>query len=132
MNHSAPKSAKWFGLYDDRKIVAILGVIHSPHPINKKMKRVTRMVVLPDYQGIGIGTKFLDAIAAYYSWQGFDFSITTSARNLVQSLCKNEDWALGSYGRAIPSFVASKTSTISMGNRGVNTYSFYYDVKRKQ
>ena len=51
-----------------------MGVIHQPHSINTKIKRVSRLVILPDYQGIGLGTKFLNEMAKYYSKQGCIFN----------------------------------------------------------
>ena len=52
------------------------------------------MVVLPDYQGVGIGYKFLCVIARLYKEQGFDFTIVTSAKNLIMKLSKSPDWAM--------------------------------------
>ena len=71
-----------------------MGVLHQPHSMNAKLKRASRLVVLPDYQGIGIGGKFLDIIAQYYTKQGFDFTIVTSAKNLIMKLSKSDDWSM--------------------------------------
>ena len=54
---------------------------------------------MPDYQGIGLGTKFLNTIAKLYVKQGYDFSIVTSAKNLINSLRKNTYWCLCSYNK---------------------------------
>lgn len=74
--------------------------MHFPHPTNKKIKRVTRLVILPDYQGIGLGTKFLNFIADFYAKQGFDFRIVTSAKNLIYALNRNKKWALQRYEKS--------------------------------
>ena len=76
-----------------------MGVLHQPHPINTKLKRVSRLVILPDYQGIGLGTKFLNYMADYYTNKGFDFSIITTAKNLIQSLKKSDKWCLFRYNK---------------------------------
>ena len=73
-------------------------VIHFPCK-NKKLKKCSRLVILPDYQGIGLGSKFLKEISKIYTDQGYDFAITTTARNLVNSLCKSKDWLLSRYGK---------------------------------
>ena len=75
-----------------------MAVLHQPHGINKKIKRVSRLVILPDYQGIGLGKKFLYEIAKFYHEKGFDFSIKTSAKNLIFALKKDKNWILHSYG----------------------------------
>ena len=85
-------------MYDSDKIVAFIGVIHFPHPNNKRIKKVTRLVVLPDYQGIGLGVAFLNAVAGFY--KDYDFEITTSAKNLIHALNKHTNWRLERYGRS--------------------------------
>lgn len=72
--------------------------MHQPHGINKKIKRVTRLVILPDYQGIGLGTKFLNVIADMYKKQGYDFTIVTSAKNMICALIRSDKWFMVRYG----------------------------------
>lgn len=120
------KSAKCFGLYDENKIIGFMGVLHQPHYINKKLKRVTRLVILPDYQGVGLGVKFLNEIAKYYNKLGFDFSIVTSAKNLISALSRNDKWLLFRYGKQRN--VAKRTSKIDRFRelRKCITASFVY------
>jgi GNAT superfamily N-acetyltransferase len=114
-------------VYDDENIIAFLGVLHQPHGINKKIKRVCRLVVLPDYQGIGIGVQFLNIIARRYTAQGFDFSIITSAKNLIQALRKRDEWVLTRYGAASCSSNKSAIDYKRASMRStVKTASFYY------
>lgn len=104
--------------------MAFIGVIHFPHPKNKKIKKVTRLVVLPDYQGIGLGVAFLKAVAEIY--KGYDFRITTSAKNLIYALNKNKNWRLEDYGR----HKMPKSSLMQKTLRGhVKTASFIYVSK---
>lgn len=69
-------------------------MIHQPHPKHKNLKRVTRLVILPDYQGIGLGYKFLTFIAKQYKNQKYDFCIVTSAKNLIMKLSKSNEWSM--------------------------------------
>lgn len=64
------------------------------HPIHKNLKRVTRLVILPDYQGIGLGTKLLTWLAEYLHERNMDLSINTSAKNLIMSLRRNKNWRM--------------------------------------
>ena len=97
MNGELPSAAVCYGVYDDEKIIAFMAVLHQPHNVNKKIKRVCRLVVLPDYQGVGIATRFLKIIAEHYTKQGYDFSIVTSAKNLIYALNNSNDWLLQRY-----------------------------------
>ncbi len=58
-----------------------------------------RLVVLPDYQGIGIGTKFIKAVAKMVAERGYDVNLTTTTPALVNSLIKDDDWILSRFGR---------------------------------
>ena len=127
MNGELPHAAICYGVYDDEKIIAFMAVIHQPHNVNKKIKRVCRLVVLPDYQGVGIATRFLKIIAEHYTKQGYDFSIVTSAKNLIYALNKSNDWLLQRYS-AENCF--SKKSSIDYKRKSIRknckTASFFY------
>ena len=70
---------------------------HYPHPKVRNLKMCSRLVILPDYQGIGLGIKFLTIIAERYKKQGFVFHIVTSAKNMIIGLNKNPKWRFTSY-----------------------------------
>lgn len=84
-------------MYDKDTIVGFCGVLHQPHFI-KNIKRVARIVILPDYQGIGLGTKMLNAIGNIYVKQGYRFSIVTSAKNMIHALRRSSKWVMVRYG----------------------------------
>ena len=94
MNTELPNASICYGLYDNENIIGFIGVIHQPHGVNKKIKRVTRLVILPDYQGIGLGYELLKFVADLYTKQEYDFSIVTSAKNLIMKLYKSDNWVL--------------------------------------
>lgn len=113
-------------MYDKNKIIGFIGVIHFPHPINSKIKKVTRLVVLPDYQGIGIGTKFLTEIAKHYDELGFDFRITTSAKNLIKSLNRKPMWGIEAYGRnKLPKSMKKEMQKTFRGHVKTASFKFY-------
>lgn len=71
--------------------------MHVPHKI-KNLKRISRIVILPDYQGIGIGTQVVDFFGEYYKKLGYKLSIVTSAKNMIFSLKSNPKWRMSRYG----------------------------------
>lgn len=104
-----------------------MGVLHQPHGINKKLKRVSRMVILPDYQGIGIGYKFLCLVAQEYAKAGWDFSIVTSAKNLIIKLSRSPFWEMRrlSYNKCSSEKSAIDFKRASMRDK-CKTASFMY------
>lgn len=92
------------------EIAGFLSVLHFPHPKAKNIKKVHRLVVLPDYQGAGFGIKFLNEIGKYYKQQKQRYTIVTSAPSLINALKKSNEWNCTRIGRAINK---SKSSTIT-------------------
>ena len=79
------------------EIVGFLAILHQPHGASKKIKRVSRLVILPDYQGVGLGRKFVNALGDLYLAEGYRFHIVTSAKNMIAALKKHPSWALRAY-----------------------------------
>lgn len=57
------------------------------------------MVVLPDYQGIGIGTAFENYTSQIYADKGWRVNVTTTTPALVHALVKSDRWSLFRAGR---------------------------------
>lgn len=117
-------ASKGFAAFLGDNPVAFCAVTHFPHPKNKKIKKVHRLVTLPDYQGIGIGVSFLNEVAKFYTEKGYDFRLVTSAQNLVHALRKNEHWKLVRYGRLKRDRRSKLAKMMQSWDR--NTYSFLY------
>ncbi len=67
----------FLGLLDKAPVV-FTAVLAFPHPHIKKAFREHRTVVLPDFQGMGIGPLFSDAIASLYTSTGRRYFSRTS------------------------------------------------------
>ena len=79
--------------------VGFISIVKFAHPKTKNMYRVHRLVVLPDYQGIGIGGKLLDFIAERYKKSGYRFNITTSTPAIISIFKNNPFWKCKRIGR---------------------------------
>lgn len=128
MSTELHQGAVCYGCYDGENIIGFIGILHFPHPRNKKIKTVSRLCVLPDYQGIGIGRKFLNEIAKIYVGEGYDFKITTSAKNLIAALRKDKNWVMGRYGVSKPTTTKNKNceKMTNTGRFNCKTASFYF------
>lgn len=74
--------------------VAWCSVLHFPHPHVKNMKTIHRLVVRPDYQGLGVGATLLDFVASEYKRKGFRVKITTSLAVFSKSMARRKTWRL--------------------------------------
>lgn len=116
----------------DGELVAHTGII--PFPMHKGVRRVHRFVVLPDYQGIGIGMKFIDKVAQMIRERGERLNLTTTTPALKHALIKDPRWSLARYGRAELNRKSAKEAKYVSGiaaSSSMNrvTYSFYYEPK---
>jgi len=57
----------------DGKPVSFLATLHYPSGSVKKAIRGTRVVTLPDYQGLGIGVRLIDFVASLYKHYGYTY-----------------------------------------------------------
>lgn len=99
LSHSHNNAARVYIATVDDNVCGFCSVLHFPHPKVKNIKRVHRLVVLPDYQGIGIGSLLLNKVGEYVKEKGDRFRITTSSPNLMFSLKRNNDWFCNHIGR---------------------------------
>lgn len=74
--------------------VCFFAVLHFPHPDVKNFKKGHRLVVLPDYQGLGIGHIFSTHIAEMYKKSGYRFIITSSTKSLFKQRQADPRWAV--------------------------------------
>lgn len=89
-------AAQYVGIING-ELVCHTGIIQFP--LRKGKKRVHRLVVLPDYQGIGIGKHFIEAVGEIISRQGYELNLTTTTPSLIYALRKSDKWTLARYGR---------------------------------
>lgn len=102
LSHNHNHAARVFIAQADENIVGFISVLHFPHPKHKRYKKVHRLVVLPDYQGLGIGIKLLELIGDIYLKDNFIFGITTNSPSLIFSLKNNVKFNCIRIGRTSP------------------------------
>jgi len=100
LNHSHNNAANVYIALVNNEIAGFYSVLPFPHPKKKNTYKGHRLVVLPDYQGIGLGLKLRTEIAKYYVTQlKKQFIATTSHPSIINGLKKNKNWILTRIGR---------------------------------
>ncbi|MEE1132097.1 MAG: GNAT family N-acetyltransferase [Caryophanon sp.] len=101
LSHSHNNAARVFVATLNGDLCAFLSILYFCHPKVKNAWRVHRLVTLPDYQGLGIGSRVLDWVAKQNAQQGKKTIITTSNPAIIGNLCKNELWRITRRSRLI-------------------------------
>lgn len=122
MSTEINNSAECYIGYLDDAPVCFFAVLHFPHAEVKNFKKGHRLVVLPDYQGLGIGHKFSTFIADMYKKRGFRFIITSSTKSLFHQRAKDDRWIITRKGRTGESAGMLKGTT----SERKMTYSYEY------
>jgi len=99
LSHSHNNAANVFIATVNDEVAGFISVLHFPHPKTKNLKKVHRLVILPDYQGAGIGIKLLSEVGKIYKKDNFRFNILTSAPSLINALKNNKKWITTRFGR---------------------------------
>lgn len=92
LDHSINPAAHCYVGYWNGEPVTFVGVLHYPHPTTDKFKHISRVVTLPAYQGLGIGTSVLSHVAKQYRKTGHRITIVTSHPGLMKALNRKYDW----------------------------------------
>lgn len=77
MTEEINKSATCFVFTWDNSVVGFVGVIPQPSGYFENAVRGTRTVVLPEFQGLGIGSKITEFVASIYKADGYRYFTKT-------------------------------------------------------
>lgn len=99
LNHSHNDAARAFVATLNGDVCGYCSVLHFPHPKIKNLKKAHRVVVLPDFQGMGIGMIMMNKVGDILHDEGFEFAITTSNPALIFSMKNSKDWECTHFGR---------------------------------
>lgn len=123
MSHNFNKAAHVYICTVDDVIAGFCAVMAFPHPKIKNIWKEHRVVVLPDYQGVGIGSKMTDCIAQMYKEKGCQYVCVTSAPAFIHARSKSKKWIVA---RKPSRLIQGKTYTIKSMSDSRITVSFKY------
>ena len=123
------KGAQCFVAFVDGAPTAFAGVLRRPHPVAKNIMGLSRLVTLPDWQGVGLAFVLSDALGACYRAIDERFHTYPAHPALIRSFDRSPHYAL----RQVPGYAGrsgrttSTTSTISawgFGNRPCAVFEY--------
>jgi len=79
------------------KRAGFLSIARFPHPKAKDIMTIGRIVVVPEFQGFGVGMKLMKSIADLYN--GNRIRITTSLKPFMIALNNSKSWKCVRSGR---------------------------------
>ena len=88
------RAANCFVLFADGEPASFGAMLHRPHPHTNNIKGLSRLVTLPDYQGLGLAMILSDHLAAAYKDLGQRFHTYPAHPSLVRAFDKSANWAM--------------------------------------
>ena len=81
---------------NDKK-VGFISIARFPHPVAKDIMTISRLVIVPEFQGFGLAIKLMNIISDLYF--NDRIRITTSLKPFIEALNKNNIWKCVRFGR---------------------------------
>lgn len=88
------KAAKVFLATIEGQPAAMTAILPFPHPHVKNMWKEHRTVVLPDYQGVGLGNRLSETVGDYLLENGKRFTSVTSHPAMIGYRHKSPKWIM--------------------------------------
>lgn len=98
LSHTHNNAAQVYLAFINDQLAGFISILHLPNK-DKTLKKVHRLVILPDYQGLSIGNMLLNQIGKLYKKNGWRFTIVTSSPSLLFSLKRQKQWICKNIGR---------------------------------
>jgi GNAT superfamily N-acetyltransferase len=100
MSRNLHKGARCYGLWLEGKLTAFCGVLYRPTPGNvrnkfsRKIWGVSRVVTLPDYQGLGLAFVLIETLGAAYRGIGCHFHSYPAHPSFAHSHDRSANWQM--------------------------------------
>lgn len=135
------KSARCFGAFIGDDLVGFTSYLHFPHAFTKNVKIGHRLVVLPDYQGLGIGGRLDDWLGQYLWERGFKYHNSVAHPAMIRYYAASPRWRfvgdrkrskghhITPTGKTAPLRIGPKSNArgkAMLDPRRLNVYSFAY------
>jgi len=88
------RAARCYVLFADGQPAAFAGVLYRPHPTVSDIYGVSRLVTLPDYQGMGLAMVLVDTLGAQYRAIKRRLHTYPAHPALIRSFDKSKCWQL--------------------------------------
>ena len=90
--------SKVIGGFIGDKCVAFSAYQKFPHPKTKNIMHAHRIVTLPDYQGLGIGTRMSEWLGQYLFDRGYRYRIVSAHPAIINACARSPRWQVMRHG----------------------------------
>ena len=121
------QAARCWCLFVDQQPVSFAAVLHRPTNRPTRIKGVSRLVTLPDWQGLGLAMILVDQLGALYAAQGYELRTYPAHPALIRSFDRSPRWKLEKKPGKFSSR-PGETGNAPMGGRPCAVFSYCGEV----
>lgn len=93
MSAQLHKAARCYGLWVNNSLAAFAGILHFPHPKVDNIKSISRLVCLPDFQGLGLAFVLMETLGGAYKAIGYELRAYPAHPSFIRAF-KQSHWSL--------------------------------------
>jgi energy-coupling factor transporter ATP-binding protein EcfA2 len=123
--------AKCFIAHIGDRPVAFSSYIHFMHPHTNSIKMGHRLVVLPDYQGLGIAARFDDWLGQYLADQGKRYRNVVAHPGMIRMYMRSPRWRETTNRRSTRTKPTAKNQKGQLSTRRLVVRSFEYQPPKE-
>lgn len=124
LTNSLNRSARCFALFVGERIAAFSGVLSFPHPKVKNIRRCSRLVTLPDWQGLGLAFVLSDTLGAAYKRLGYRYRTYPAHPALIRAFDRSKMWGLVK----APGKIFNPAGPLNLGGRPCAVFEYAGEV----
>jgi len=94
MSAGLHQGARCFGLWIGGRLAAFAGMLHFPHPKVHDIMKCSRLVTLPDWQGLGLAMVLVEQVASAYAGIGKRVRTYPAHPHLARTFERSSRWAM--------------------------------------
>lgn len=130
-------AAQCFAAYVNDRPVAFTSYIHFPHSKTKTIKMGHRLVVLPDWQGLGVAARLEDWLGEYLHARGYRYRNVVAHPGMVRLYARSPRWRVSGEraARVATSPKQRRSKSLARGqlnSRRLTVRSFEYVPTRRE
>jgi hypothetical protein len=132
MSASLNKSARFYCAFVDGQPTTIAANLKRPHPKAKNIYGCSRVVTLPDWQGLGLAMILLDTMGAAYRALGQRYRMYPAHPSFIRTFSKSPVWSLQKRGGEFSPRRGPTSQVGGFGGRPNATFEYIGDAMDKQ
>jgi ABC-type iron transport system FetAB ATPase subunit len=124
MSAELHKAARCFALFVEGQMASFAGALFRPHAKVNDIYGISRLVTLPDYQGLGLAFVLVDTLGAAFKALGYRLHTYPAHPNLIRAFDRSSAWRMTRPPGIVGTSHSKKSQLPRMGGRPCAVFEY--------